>query len=818
MIIAHCPFCGCARNGGNSPSAFFSCEKCGWISALANRPCQQPENWDLSIDVGMVLRDRYRLDQFLGRGVQGITFRAEHLFINHPCVVKLLPHPVRDTRDRFVQQLRAEAHSGFKVISPHVVRIIDGDVIDGLWFFVMEFIEGGNLADLIQEKHRIPWEQVAQIGLEAASGLVAIHQANLVHGDIKPSNILIGQDGKVRIGDLGVASTISGMLDSRETGGVPSGTIGYAAPELFSGESSPDPRIDLYALGVTLYELVHGRMPFPASNPLRMLVDVQNRRAIWPADSRNDVPASMIATILSLLEFDPKRRICSAAEVCDRLAAELPNRPQLVSTVQHEIGTPHGVVIPSFQNDSAKPSEEWLAIALSDHLARALWQQYGLYLVDRDEHARLQARLTSDNRTNHSAGIEAARLLGAATIIHGAFERRDDILRLKVAFTPTSGDVSPASLAFEGPMTALVDLQSRLLTSVAQSIGAVVASERSQSLDMAPPSPTAQEQLAEAKRFYLRGDYQKAINACQCALSTDPNLAEAIGLAGACQSKMGHYGEADRLHARQLEIAGRLNDARLLLESHASVGAMNYFRGNYEAALQSYHTALDIAKKSSLSSEMGKVSNNLGFTLYQLNRRSDAEAAYRLAIETHKANGALISLIGPYNGLGNVLRDQGRVLDAISYHRRALALAQESDDQVNAGICYVYLGKCAGLQNRLADAKQDFASALNLLEDTSFWNGLARVYDSMAELNMRLGDWAEADRCADKKIDLARQHANARMEAGAWRQKAKALEMGGQLADAENCIDRARLLESPDDAPRAVTDGTSQRSVACSRC
>lgn len=765
----------------------------------------------------MILREKYRLDQLLGRGTQGVTFRAEHLFINHPCVVKLLPFPIGDARDRFVQQLRTEAHSGFKVSSPHVVRVMDGDVIDGFWFFVMEYVDGGSLADLPAMEFQIPWQQVVQIGLEAATGLAAIHQAGLVHGDVKPSNILMGQDGRTRIGDLGVASTIANMVDSRENLAIPTGTIGYAAPELYSGERTFDPRTDLYSLGVTLFELLHRKLPFPVQSPLKMLIDSQNRRARWPADSRTDVPASLIATILTLLEIDPSRRIRSAVELCERLAAELPNGPSAVAVPRREAGTPHGVVVPSFYNSMSSPAEDWLSTALSDHLSRALWQQYGLYLVDRDEHARLQQRLTSESRSSRSAGLEAARLLGAATVIHGQFNRQDDVLKLRVSFSCTNATVAPAALEFEGPMSGLVDLQARLLSSVANSIGAVAASERMQSTEFPPPSATAQEQLAEAKRSYLKGDYPKAIGDCQRALSTDPNLTEAIGLAGACQVKMGKYEEAEQLHHRQLEIAGRLNDSRLLVESHASVGAMNYFRGDYDAALHSYQTALDIAKRNSLSSEVGKISNNLGFTLYQLNRRTEAETAYRLAIDTHKANGALVSLIGPYNGLGNVLRDQNNLDDAISYHRRALALAEESDDQVNTGICFVYLGKCAGAQNRLTEAKQNFASALNLLEETTFWNGLARVYDSMTELNLRLGDWAEASRCADKKIDLARQHANARLEAGAWRQKAKALLIGGDSKGSAYCHERADLLDRRDAIHSEVVHGDVSRSVACSQ-
>lgn len=730
----------------------------------------------------------------LGSGAQGVTYLAEHLFVNHACVVKLLPNRVGDARDGSVRRLRAEASAGFRVNHPNVVRVLDGDTVDGVWFFVMEYVEGASLSALIESRKSVPWRQVTHIAAAAAAGLAAIHRAGLLHRDIKPSNILLGVDGRCQIADLGVAAASGPSCGATGESAARAGSLAYAAPELFVGESVPNERTDLYSLGATLFHLATGRLPFDSVSPLRLLVDLQNRSPQWPADMPIEHPEWLVRLILSLLAADPTRRPASARDLAEFLSRESHERRQIALDAPPERVTPNGVVVPVFRNLTGAESDDWLGQALSDHLARSLWQQSGLYVVDRDELARVQERVHRDGEDAETNRLEAGRLLGAATILDGAYQCERDWVRIELACRSLA-DERAVTHQVDGSLTMLVDLQTQLHELAARSLG-VVDGANGATARAASPSANAQERFIAAKRYYLRGDYESAISAAKSALETDPDFAEAVGFIGLCDSKMGRYAVAAESHQRQEAIGQRLNDSRSVVEARANMGAMHYFRGDYHAAYDAYSSATRIAERINMPVELAKISNNLGFVLFQLGRTAEAEAAYARAIETHRANGAIVSLVGPYNGMGNVLREQGRLDEAIGYHRRALALAQESDDRVNVGICYVYLGRCAALQNRLADAKQDLATALNILEETSFWNGLARVYESMTELNLRLGDWAEAARCADKRIDLARQHANHRMEAAAWRQKAAALELGRQPGAAASCVERAARLDS----------------------
>jgi tetratricopeptide (TPR) repeat protein len=162
---------------------------------------------------------------------------------------------------------------------------------------------------------------------------------------------------------------------------------------------------------------------------------------------------------------------------------------------------------------------------------------------------------------------------------------------------------------------------------------------------------------------------------------------------------------------------------------------------------------------------------------------------------------AVMGLLAAGEGDGPAVRcgitylvQQQRYDEARTYYREALAFAGEVGDRASVGTTHTHLGHCALLQERFADAQHEFTMALNALEETRFWNGLARVYEYLADMNLRLANYDEAERCADKRIDLARQHANTRMEAAAWEQKAELLQRVGRAEEAADCRARGEAI------------------------
>lgn len=794
--VDRCAHCGEAGTLSLAGLRWKRCRGCNFLSPIPPTEC--PETHSVAatgsrIGPGTILRGRYRLRTLLGEGGHGVTYLAEHEYLNHPCVVKVLRSQTSQADDAEARRLRQEASAGFRVNHPSVVRVIDCDVLDGYWFFVMEYIPGLDLGSVHEAGVPVDWRQTARIARDAAAGLAAIHDAGLIHRDVKPGNLILGADGAVRVADLGAAGLLPHNGGSAFSGEVV-GTLGYAAPESLDPRGRADHRADLYSLGATLFEIATGRPLRESAGVFETLLDAGRQAPEWPADAGDETPGWLIDCILRLLEPDPAARFPSADLLLRYLESSGGETGAAVSTVERP--EPRGVVVMTFDNASADTGQDWLGHALADHLASALGRIPGVHVVDRGQFSATLERIGARGESRGTRLLRAARLNGAATVIEGVFECSGGTMKVNAELHCESAAIPVAIGSVSGPLAGLADLESELSELVASKLGKKAPRSSRRTGVSASDALAAQESFFSGKRAFFRGDYDDAIGFATRAVELDPGLIEAIGFVGVCCARMGRYDEAAEHYTAQERLAQETGDERAKVEAFANRGAMHYFRGEYELADEYLARAIDAAEALGLASEVAQVRNNLGFAQLQLGRAAEAERTFRQAIDTHKSLGALVSLVGPYNGLGSVLRQQKRYEQAREYFDRARTLAQESEDRVNVGVAYMNLGQCAILTGRLTDAKHELAMALNLLDDTGFWNGRARVYEFMADLNLRLGNTEEAVRCADRRIALAAKHGNARMESAAWAQKAKALKLAGRTAEASKCLGAAQTAET----------------------
>jgi serine/threonine protein kinase/Tfp pilus assembly protein PilF len=770
------------------------CAACGFVLPLP-REVSASDNSAARPDLpgvapGGVLRGKYRLLQRLGEGAHGATYLAQHEFLSHPCAVKLLPPRFGQATEAAIRRLRNEARVGFRVHDPLVVRVLDCDVIHGVWYFVMEYVDGVDLASVLALKPTLPWQQALRLMSDAAGGLAAIHRVGLLHRDIKPGNLLLGTDGRVRVADLGVAGLAQEQHDwSFLDGPKTAGTLAYTAPEVFRPAGRPGPESDLYSLGVTLYHILLGRLPHQGNQVFRQLVDAQCRPAAWPPDAPANVPDWLVEVVLRLLAIEPQDRIRSAEELAARLHPPAHDAVTVAATEASEDLRPRGVGVVPFQNDGTTSDDDWLGYAIVNYLSRALAETPGVYVADQDALAGLLRQQEGESQRNEVERLlEAGRLVGAGTIVAGRFVRDGTQLAVHAqAIRAEDGRVLPLECV-TGALMNLSDIERTLLERLTRALGW----ERTGLARPHEPGLQAREKFVRGKQAFLRGEYEQAIALAEEAGTLQPDFAEAIGFAGVCLARLGRYEEAEKHHRREELLARSRGDARREVEALANLGAMNYFRGDYDAAESQYLRAANVAEPLGLTSEHAQICNNLGFVLFRRGRLVEAQTYFQRAIEAHRAYGGLTSLVGPYNGLGNVLVEQQRYEEARGYYLRALALAREVDDRTSVGTTHMHLGRCAALEGRFADAKHEFTMALNVLEETRFWNGLARAYEYVAEMHLQLGNCEEAARCADKRIELARQHSNVRMEAAAWLQKAQALQRAGRPEEAAACELRGR--------------------------
>jgi eukaryotic-like serine/threonine-protein kinase len=261
-----------------------------------------------------VFNDRYEIQSRIGRGGMADVFRAHDRLLDRSVAVKVL-FPEFATESNFVERFRREAQSAANLTHPNIVGVFDWGKQDSTYFIVMEFVAGRSLADLLRSAGPIPAARAADIAGDVAAALGFAHRNNMVHRDIKPANILVSDAGEVKVADFGIARALNGATEQDLTqAGAVMGTATYFSPEQAQG-SQPDPRSDLYSLGIVMYEMVTGRPPFVGDNPVAIAYRQVHEMPVRPAQLNPDIPLGFEQIIHRMLQKDPAKRYQTADEL-----------------------------------------------------------------------------------------------------------------------------------------------------------------------------------------------------------------------------------------------------------------------------------------------------------------------------------------------------------------------------------------------------------------------------------------------------------------------------------------------------------------------
>jgi serine/threonine protein kinase len=274
---------------------------------------------------GMLIREKYQILQRIGSGGMATVYQVRHLVFNEIKAIKLINSQLADG-DQFIKRLRSEAVTARRLQHPNAVHVDDLDrTEDGRPFIVMEYVEGRNLRSVIREEGPLPTMRALSISAQVASALAAAHKLGITHRDIKPDNIQLipMPDGSdfVKVLDFGIAKfTQAGSSSAPLTAsGLLVGTPQYVSPEQAMGRHGAelDGRSDLYALGIVLYEMLTGRVPFDSDTPVGLLVQHLHTAPIPPDQLRPDlgIPHSVSTVLMKALEKNPKDRFHDAEEM-----------------------------------------------------------------------------------------------------------------------------------------------------------------------------------------------------------------------------------------------------------------------------------------------------------------------------------------------------------------------------------------------------------------------------------------------------------------------------------------------------------------------
>lgn len=275
------------------------------IAAAAAVPLEQPTALKQMIEQST--GQRYGIEKEIGRGGMGVVYLARDTQLDRPVALKFLGSMMDDSqelRQRFLREAKAAA----KVSHPNIVSIYDIGTQEGGAYIAMEYVEGANLHRYVSEKGRMSAREAVNVTLQVCSALHAIHQAGIVHRDIKPDNVLIARGGLVKVMDFGLAKVRDARLTASN---VVMGTPCYMSPEQVRGQDA-DVRSDIYSLGLVLYEMLTGRMVFQGGDVLQRQL---NETPPPPRSLVHDIPETLDAIVMKCIAKEPEARYASVAEL-----------------------------------------------------------------------------------------------------------------------------------------------------------------------------------------------------------------------------------------------------------------------------------------------------------------------------------------------------------------------------------------------------------------------------------------------------------------------------------------------------------------------
>jgi serine/threonine protein kinase/Tfp pilus assembly protein PilF len=687
----------CHQCKHENPDDTLYCGKCGTqLSAPGeiSAPTKTIEAAKEELTTGSTFADRYQIIEELGKGGMGKVYKVQDTKIKEKIALKLLKPDIasdKKTIERFSNELKFSR----KIRHENVCQMYDLNEEEGTHYITMEYVHGEDLKRLIRKMGQMSAGQAISMAKQVCEGLIEAHKLGVVHRDLKPQNIMVDEEGKARIMDFGIARSLKGK---GVTGaGVMIGTPEYMSPEQVEGKDT-DQRSDIYSLGVILYEMVTGRVPFEGDTPFTIGVKQKSEIPKEPGELNSQVPSDLSGVIMKCLEKDKEKRYQSAGEVRTELIAIekgiptteriIPERKPLTS---REITVTFGLkklfipalvviaiviagiiiwqvlpkkkVIPTapsdkpslailyFENNSGdKNLDNWRS-GLSEMLITDLSQSKYLHVLSGDRIYSLLEKLKLIENEKYSTDDlkKVAAQSRASHILRGSYITAGDKFIVSASLMKTDTAEVISSIREEGKgeasLTDSVDRITRRIKSDLNLTEEQISADLDRSLaDITTKSPEAYKYYAEGNKLHLQSRYREAVPYFERAISIDPEFAIAYRFMAVAYSNLGNIPKRKEYLKKAMELKDRLSEKeRYLIEGTYYLT----YEDTYDKARTAFTKLLEIYPDHTVAL------SNLALTFYMLDQYEEAIPYFE------RAKSAKTEFAPTYNQLATCYRARG---------------------------------------------------------------------------------------------------------------------------------------------------------------
>jgi serine/threonine protein kinase/Flp pilus assembly protein TadD len=723
------------------------------------------------VRVGQTISGKFRISREIGQGGMGIVYEAEDMRLKRMVALKFLPaHLTRDpeARDRFIQE--AQAASGLD--HPNICTIYEiGETEAGEMYIAMAYYKGESLKDK-SERILLPPFEVIDVAVQVAEGLAKAHEQGIVHRDIKPGNIFATSDGTVKILDFGLAK-LTGQM-GRTLPGTAAGTVAYMSPEQVRGENI-DARTDIWSLGVVLYEMVTGGLPFRGEKDRAVFNAILNTPPLPAKELRHGFPAEVGGIIRRALAKDPAKRFVSAREMADALlnlkdVMAIRGRPSarllsfgvarrklmIISAASLFSLTAVGAAVwfltrPTLAFEKRdklmvsdvdnQTGDKVFDLALRTAIEAALQQSPYAAIFDRpqiDETLRLM-RMDPGSRIDESIGYDICRFAGVRAFVLPRILNAGEAYELQaILIDPLKRrHVDRIRVTAKGREAVLLNGIDKLAQQLRSRLGESLLSIEKANKSVVEVTTSSWDalnyfSLALAKR--QTGNYKEAATLMELALEKDPQFVDARSqLAVLDIHFLGQLEKGKDLLRQALKDAEHQN---LPQRDILKLRALNKWHVNqdFSGALEEYRLMRE------LFPDFDTPWNNSGMILRSLGRYDEAVAMFKKAAELAPRN------IIPLQNLWFTELDFLR--DAKAAESVALRMVALSPEVANS---HVYLGFSLAAQGRFEEAEKELRKTVELEPNHPY--GLP----DLAHTLLASGKAAEAVPIYRKTLELVRQ-------------------------------------------------------------